>query len=51
MGAASREMVGRHDINETLATFEGLYYGTLSAEGRSAAASAGNQSGSAVRLQ
>ncbi|MHA7191348.1 glycosyltransferase [Arthrobacter sp. MDT2-16] len=30
MGAASREMVGGHDIGATLETFEGLYYGTLS---------------------
>jgi glycosyltransferase involved in cell wall biosynthesis len=33
MGAASREMVNKHDINATLATFEGLYYGTLSTHG------------------
>jgi glycosyltransferase involved in cell wall biosynthesis len=30
MGAASRAMVGRHDITTTLEIFEGLYYGTLS---------------------
>ena len=51
MGAASRKMVGRHDINETLATFEGLYYGTLSARGWSVTASADNGSDSAIRLQ
>ncbi len=32
MGAASRELVGAHDIGATLATFEGLYYGTLQEE-------------------
>ncbi|MBG6224027.1 glycosyltransferase involved in cell wall biosynthesis [Arthrobacter sp. CAN_A2] len=32
MGAASRSMVGRHDINATLETFERLYYGTLSSQ-------------------
>ncbi|WP_052274492.1 glycosyltransferase [Arthrobacter sp. L77] len=32
MGAVSRAMVGKHDINATLETFEGLYYGTLSSE-------------------
>ncbi|MHA7218241.1 glycosyltransferase [Arthrobacter sp. MDT1-48-3] len=31
MGAASRALVGKHDIDVTLATFEGLYYGTLPA--------------------
>ncbi len=30
MGAASRALVGTHDIGATLETFEGLYYGTLS---------------------
>ncbi|WP_104168308.1 glycosyltransferase [Arthrobacter sp. SX1312] len=32
MGAVSRAMVGKHDINATLETFEGLYYGTLSSQ-------------------
>jgi glycosyltransferase involved in cell wall biosynthesis len=32
MGAASRKMVMKHDITTTLETFEGLYYGTLSAD-------------------
>ncbi|PPB49471.1 glycosyltransferase family 4 protein [Arthrobacter pityocampae] len=32
MGAASRAMVGKHDITATLETFEGLYYGTLSSQ-------------------
>ncbi|MUK03528.1 glycosyltransferase [Vibrio cholerae] len=32
MGAASRRLVGAHDIGATLDTFEGLYYGTLRAE-------------------
>ncbi|MHA7282319.1 glycosyltransferase [Arthrobacter sp. TMS2-4] len=32
MGAASRAMVSKHDLTATLETFEGLYYGTLSAQ-------------------
>lgn len=32
MGAASRDLVRRHDITTTLETFEGLYYGTLSSD-------------------
>ncbi|MHA7239226.1 glycosyltransferase [Arthrobacter sp. TMS1-12-1] len=35
MGAASRAMVGKHDINATLETYEGLYYGILSSQGLS----------------
>ncbi|THJ67774.1 glycosyltransferase family 4 protein [Arthrobacter echini] len=33
MGAASRELVNRHDIKATLETFEGLYYGVVPADG------------------
>ncbi|WP_104118166.1 glycosyltransferase [Arthrobacter sp. B1805] len=50
MGAASRELVGKHDISATLATFEGLYYGTLRADlhaGSSTAEAAREPSGTA----
>ncbi len=54
MGAASRKLVGRHAIEATLATFEGLYYGTRAGVGfREDQALASGRTGadSGVRLE
>lgn len=59
MGAASRELVGRHGIEATLRTFEALYYGSHTPSGGAACQSGGGALGgpatstmdSALRIQ